>query len=110
MLSFPRVRRPPAGSLNGVQVLGIAVLVGLGMAHNWRFDSNGSGGIASQVQILAGLRVRARFFFSYSSLSPFLGLEGGMPVVASREVFKPRNIEDQNVYEHGIVDDKCRGG
>lgn len=33
-----------------------------------------------------------------------------MPVVASREVFKPRNIEDQNVYEHGIVDDKCRGG
>ena len=33
-----------------------------------------------------------------------------MPVVASRGVFKRPNIGDQDVYEHGIVDDKCRGG
>lgn len=46
--SFPTVKRPPTGSLMGVQCLGKAVVVGVGMAHIWRRDRESSGGIAKQ--------------------------------------------------------------
>ena len=36
--SFPTVKRPPTGSLKGVQCLGKAVVVGVGIAHIWRRD------------------------------------------------------------------------
>ena len=47
--SFPIVKRPPAGSLKGVQCLGKAVVVGVGMTHIWRRSRDRSGGIAKQV-------------------------------------------------------------
>lgn len=46
--SFPTVKRPPTGSLKGVQCLDKAVVVVVGMAHIWRCNRDRSGGIAKR--------------------------------------------------------------
>lgn len=61
--SFPTVKRPPAGSLKGVQCLGKAVIVGVGMAHIWRRNRDRSGGIAKQ--------------FCYRGILSFVGRKNG---------------------------------
>ena len=71
--SFPTVRRPPTGSLKGVQCLGKAVVVGVGVAHIWRRNSDPSGGIAKQFCYEGAFRFAGRkhgFLCSNSFLSP----------------------------------------
>lgn len=71
--SFPTVKRPPTGSLIGVQCLGKAEVVGVGMAHIWRRDNEGSGGIAKQIYyggVLSFVGRKNKYLCSNSFLSP----------------------------------------
>lgn len=91
--SFPTVKRPPTGSLKGVQCLGKEVVVGVGVAHIWRRSRDPSGGIAEQFCYEGALSFDGRkngFLCSNSFLSPS---HLQKPLAATAVVFEDLGFE-----------------